>query len=255
MADVFLSYAAEDLPRVRPLIAALEDRGLSIWWDRKIPPGKTYTQVIRENLNAATLVLVVWSKHSVNSEWVQIEATKGNARGVLVPAMIDPVADDIPWEFSLIQAANLVGWRGDIAHEEFEDMIRSLLEHAAARPTGSRRPRARVTRTRPTVQSTPRDRFVAQLKKRGWGRGDPYISESSPNIYYADNYPHKKPRIAIRGTRIRLERLDTGTGAYGLWKSFSLEHESDAALKSIDQLGRSGPTQPLHYYYGAPPDD
>ena len=269
MADVFLSYSTEDLPRVRPLIAALEERGLSVWWDKKIPPGKSYTQVIRENLNAAHVVLVVWSKHSVNSDWVQIEATKGKARGILVPALIDSVVDDIPWEFSLIEAANLVQWQGDTEDEEFEELIRSLAAHRGAPTTRSQLPsaheadeleparktRARVT-PRPPSPSTrralpPREQFINDLKQRGWGVGDPYLSEASPNIFYADNHPHKRPRIVIRGTRVRVERRNSDTGAYALSQSFSLEHERDAALKAIDRLG---PPKKLFYYYGGPPD-
>jgi len=77
---------------------------------------------------------------------------------------------------------------------------------------------------------------------------------SSPNIYYADNYPHKKPRILIRGTRIRIEKRATDTNEYELWKSFSLEREIDAALEVIDRLGRGGPTGQRSYYYGVAPE-
>ncbi|MCZ6871640.1 MAG: TIR domain-containing protein [Gammaproteobacteria bacterium] len=36
MADIFLSYASEDRERVRPLVAALETGGFSVWWDSDI---------------------------------------------------------------------------------------------------------------------------------------------------------------------------------------------------------------------------
>ena len=42
MTDIFLSYATVDLERSHPLADALEARGWSVWWDRKIPPGKSY---------------------------------------------------------------------------------------------------------------------------------------------------------------------------------------------------------------------
>ncbi len=45
MSDIFLSYANAELSRVQPLIAALERRGWSVWWDRTILPGKTYDHV------------------------------------------------------------------------------------------------------------------------------------------------------------------------------------------------------------------
>jgi hypothetical protein len=46
MSDIFISYASEDLPRIRPLVDALERRGWSVFWDRTIPAGKTWREVI-----------------------------------------------------------------------------------------------------------------------------------------------------------------------------------------------------------------
>jgi hypothetical protein len=126
MADVFLSYKSDDLPKVRPLIDALEQHGLSVWWDRKIAPGKKYPQVIKEKLKASKAVVVVWSEASVESEWVQIEATQGKRRGILVPLMIDPVEDDIPLEFSLIEAADLTDWDGVSSHHELDALLGSV---------------------------------------------------------------------------------------------------------------------------------
>ena len=46
MADIFISYASDDLQRIEPIRKALEDQGWSVWWDRTIPPGKSFDQVI-----------------------------------------------------------------------------------------------------------------------------------------------------------------------------------------------------------------
>lgn len=126
MADVFLSYSKDDLPRVRPVIEALEQQGLTVWWDRKIAPGKTYPQVIKEELTAASVVVVVWSEGSVDSEWVQIEATQGKRRGILVPLMLDAVEYDIPLEFSLMEAADLTDWDGGSSHHELDALLGSV---------------------------------------------------------------------------------------------------------------------------------
>jgi hypothetical protein len=59
MSDIFLSYARADRQRVLPLIQALERRGWSVWWDLHIPYGKSYEEVIEEELKAARCVIVV----------------------------------------------------------------------------------------------------------------------------------------------------------------------------------------------------
>ena len=74
MSDIFISYASEDRPWVEPFAKALEQRGWAVWWDRHIPTGQTYDDVIWNALQAAKCVVVVWSAHSIASEWVKEEA-------------------------------------------------------------------------------------------------------------------------------------------------------------------------------------
>ena len=97
MADVFISYSNRDRERARTLAEALERRRWSVWWDRKIVAGQSYDQRIEAELNSARSVVVLWSPHSIESEWVRNEAAAAAERGVLVPALIADVRP--PLEF------------------------------------------------------------------------------------------------------------------------------------------------------------
>jgi hypothetical protein len=132
MADIFISYSSEDQSRVEPLAKGLEDQGWSVWWDRKIPPGKTFSQVIEEAINAAKCVIVLWSNESVKSDWVQNEAAEGARRRILVPALIDDV--QIPFEFRRIQAADLTDWKAETDHPGFTILLGAVSEIVGPSP-------------------------------------------------------------------------------------------------------------------------
>lgn len=134
MADVFISYASEDRDRAAKLASALGERGWSVWWDRKIVAGQAFDQAIERELDNAKSVVVLWSIHSVASEWVKNEASAASERGVLVPALIDSVK--LPLEFRRKQTADLIGWDGDVVHSGFH----ALCEGVAA-TMGSAAPR------------------------------------------------------------------------------------------------------------------
>ena len=112
MADIFLSYSRQDLERAKRLVRVLKTHGWSVWWDQSILTGKPFPQVIGEALKAARCVVVLWSKTSIDSSWVCREAHRGLEQDILFPVLIDDV--EVPFEFKLHQAANLVGWdRGE----------------------------------------------------------------------------------------------------------------------------------------------
>ena len=74
MSDIFISYATADRPRAAALAQALRTRGWTVWWDRVIPPGRQFDEVIDEALSGAGCVVVLWSKASAASTWVKTEA-------------------------------------------------------------------------------------------------------------------------------------------------------------------------------------
>src|ERR1700684_1483118 len=69
MADVFISYARTDKPRVAPLVAAIKAQGWSVWWDPAISAGQQFDDQIEQELQAASAVVVIWTTASVTSRW------------------------------------------------------------------------------------------------------------------------------------------------------------------------------------------
>ena len=124
MSDVFISYSSADRARVKPLVDALEQLGWSVWWDRSVLPGETWDQVIQAALTDARCIIVLWSRHSIQSDWVWIEADEARRRGILVPASLDDV--EIPFAFRRIQVANLVNWQGASSTSQFDELARAV---------------------------------------------------------------------------------------------------------------------------------
>lgn len=126
MSDIFISYANGDRERVAAIVAELEKLGWQgrIWWDRHIPPGETWEEVLERTLEAAGCVVVLWSKESVQSRWVKLEANYGVEKGMMIPAILDDVK--IPLTFRYIHAANLVGWRAAQANADWNSLIAQL---------------------------------------------------------------------------------------------------------------------------------
>ena len=124
MADIFISYAREDGTRVRSLADALSAHGWSVWWDRQIPAGKTFDQVIAEALASARCVVVVWSHQSVASNWVREEAEEGRRREILIPVLIDETRP--PLGFGRIQAVEMTDWTGAETSDAFQRLVADI---------------------------------------------------------------------------------------------------------------------------------
>ncbi len=108
MADIFISYARQDRERAIPFVEMLESQGWSVWWDRAIGPGSAFSKVIETEIAQAKCVIVLWTRDSVQSAWVNAEAGEGLERQVLIPVKLEDV--DVPLIFRQTQAANLNNW-------------------------------------------------------------------------------------------------------------------------------------------------
>jgi adenylate cyclase len=124
MADVFVSYARADKARVAPLVAAIEAKGWSVWWDPEITPGQEFDDQIDAEIDAAKAVLVVWTPTSVASRWVRGEAREAAERGILVPVRFEQAR--LPMDVRAIHTTDLDDWQENPSHPSVQECLRAL---------------------------------------------------------------------------------------------------------------------------------
>jgi adenylate cyclase len=151
MADVFVSYARLDKARVAPLVAALERRGWSVWWDPDITPGEEFDSQIELQLQAAGAVVVVWTPNSVGSRWVRGEAREAADRSILIPVRFEGAR--LPMDVRAIHTIDLDQWNQDPGSAAFQDLCRAV-EALLARQPPAAAPVAEA-RTAPAAGTAP----------------------------------------------------------------------------------------------------
>lgn len=124
MADVFVSYARSDKARVAPLVAAIEAKGWSVWWDPEIVPGQEFDDQIDAEIDEAKAVVVVWTPTSVASRWVRGEAREAAERGILVPVRFEQAR--LPMDVRAIHTTDLDAWNEDPASAPAQECLRAL---------------------------------------------------------------------------------------------------------------------------------
>src|SRR5215467_5811332 len=124
MVDIFLSYAKEDREVARRIAALLGNAGWVVWWDRRIPAGRTWRSVLEEALRDMRCMVVLWSAHSIESDWVRDEADEARVRKKLIPVLIEAV--NPPVGFRNIQAADLSEWNGSSNASGVQQLLSDL---------------------------------------------------------------------------------------------------------------------------------
>ncbi len=151
MADVFLSYSRDDQATARRFAEGFEHEGFSVWWDQTLNVGEAFDRVTEQALDEAKAVVVLWSKHSVDSRWVRAEATQAQASDRLVPVMIESCRR--PIMFELTQTAELQDWTGELADARWQSLIEGL-----RRIVGKSAPSPRATPANAGATCRPRAR-------------------------------------------------------------------------------------------------
>jgi formylglycine-generating enzyme required for sulfatase activity len=130
LADIFLSYAREDIDKIKLLASALKQQGWSVFWDSALLAGQDFHDEIEQEIEKAGCMIVAWSSASRKSAWVKGEAIMGEKRKILVPIKFDSV--DPPINFISLHTENFTAWNGDTNCEAF-----NKLQRAVARKIGT----------------------------------------------------------------------------------------------------------------------
>jgi hypothetical protein len=118
-ADIFLSYARPDKALILQLAATLEERGCTCWFDHFIAGGARFRDTINARLDSARAVVVLWSEHSIKSDWVLYEADRAHKAGKLIPLRLPSLSlDQVPPPFPAV--LNVLVW------DDEEALLRTL---------------------------------------------------------------------------------------------------------------------------------
>lgn len=121
---VFLSYARVDQAQASKLAQALADAGFDVWWDALIEGGEAFAKTIESALDSCDAVLVIWSKASVQSDWVLDEAAKGRDLRKLVPVSLDGTPP--PMGYRQYHAIDLSAWHGEAGSHGIAAVLRAI---------------------------------------------------------------------------------------------------------------------------------
>jgi hypothetical protein len=139
VSPLFISYSHADKPFVDHLDSALVEKGIRFWRDiHDATAGRLETQIDRAIRQNPTILLIL-SKNSLNSDWVQHEVRKGRdlekelGRDALCPVALDDSWKSAPWPARIMEQImeynilDFSGWDDETAFEaKFSKLLSGL---------------------------------------------------------------------------------------------------------------------------------
>jgi hypothetical protein len=223
--DVFLSYARQDASRARPFVEAFEAEGWKVFWDEaSIPAGAPFHRFINRALERSASVVVLWSRQAIESQWVDEEALEAKKRRILVPVLLDRLADDqIPFGVRSIQAADLTAWNGSPTDRDFVRFKAALAQM--------------IARTRPPPPPPPQPEPPPPAPA-------PRDQSTVPNEALVPSFPEVATPSLTSSTR---RKFGLAAGTLALIAVFALWRTSDSRSRS-EQSSEERVAQAVKWY-------
>lgn len=101
--DAFISYGTADSEVANLIVDRLRQEGLSVFWDHgSITTGENWMASFMDALEYAPAVIVLLSKNSVRSRYIQDEISRGlRQKKFLIPVLLDDEAKN-NWTWPLL---------------------------------------------------------------------------------------------------------------------------------------------------------
>jgi hypothetical protein len=154
----FISYSSKDQKFVDRLYVDLQSKGVRSWLaTRDLKTGDRYPERIENSIRGSDKLLIVLSKYSINSRWVEgevraaLEKEGGSfKRTVLIPIRLDDkVMDTIkPWAADIRRTRQIGDFRGWQVPDSYEEALGRLLRDLKSQNASPQRKMERKKRRR-----------------------------------------------------------------------------------------------------------
>ena len=106
MSHIFVSYSSRHRPLTRTLAERLEAEGWPVWWDHALEAYGDYEAQIRQAIDDAGALVVIWSEGAAQSDYVKVEVNRALKQGKLVNLRAPEfVVEDVPLDFQMVHCA------------------------------------------------------------------------------------------------------------------------------------------------------
>lgn len=128
---IFISYSRKDLDSVRPVLQALTERGVRLWWDLGLHAGEDYGERLEQRVDASAGLVVFLSPNSTKKKsqnWVLTETRHAAEAGKeVVPVMLHECALPLDWK-ALVEHLQIVA----AGRAGGESVVQGIVDRASA---------------------------------------------------------------------------------------------------------------------------